>query len=288
MRMHLIGTLGYYIKGVYLRFKEDDVLFMASGIAFNCILCLIPLLLLLTSILGMFLNSSELANHKIEEVLSAAFPPQPYAQNIKSNITHVISDIIQYRTSFGLFAVGVLMWTATSLFSAARSVLNRIYRMKSSKLVILTILEDILWVIIVGVLFLAAVLALWVSSFIESLLKEFLPSQVINFGYFHNLIPFGLSLVLALVMFFILYRFIPDKGMTNKTAFISTLTSTMLWVLAGRIFAWYLSTFHSFSKLYGAYAFLLVLLVWIYYSSIIFIIGGIMGQLFREKTAPVK
>ena len=181
---------------------------MASGIAFNCVLCLIPLLLLLTSILGIFLNSSELANSKIEEVLSAAFPPQPYAQNIKSTISQVISDIIRYRTSFGLFAVGVLMWTATSLFSAMRSVLNRIYRMKSSKLVILTILEDILWVIIVGILFLATVLALWVSSFIESLLKELFPTQVINFGFFDHLIPFGLSLVLALVMFYILYRLV--------------------------------------------------------------------------------
>ena len=279
----MISALTYYIKGLYLRFKEDDILFMASGIAFNCVLCLIPLLLLLTSILGIFLNSSDLANSKIEEVLSAAFPSQPYAQNIKSTISQVISDIIRYRTSFGLFAVAVLMWTATSLFSATRSVLNRIYRMKSSKLVILTILEDILWVIIVGVLFMVTVLALWVSSFMESLLKELFPSQAISFSYVEHLVPFGLSLVLAFVMFFILYRFIPDKGISMKAALVSTITATILWVVVGKVFGWYLATFHSFSKLYGTYAFLLVLLFWIYYSCMIFILGGVTGQLYRES-----
>jgi membrane protein len=276
-------AVSYYLQGVYLRLREEELLFMASGIAFNCILCLIPLLLLLTSVLGIVLNSSDIASRKIEEILSTAFPPQPYAQNIKASISQVIGDIIHYRTSFGLFAVVILIWTATSLFSATRSVLNRVYRKKSSKLMVHTILEDILWVIVVGMLFLVTVGALWVSSFIESLVKELFPRQAIDVGNVSKLLPTGASFLLTLVMFYIVYRFIPDKGISNACAWISTFTTTVLWVVAGKFFGWYLSTFQSFSRLYGAYAFLLVLLVWIYYSSIIFILGGLVGQLFREK-----
>src|ERR1051325_759112 len=99
-------AVSYYLQGVYLRLREEELLFMASGIAFNCILCLIPLLLLLTSVLGIVLNSSDIASRKIEEILSTAFPPQPYAQNIKASISQVIGDIIHYRTSFGLFEIG--------------------------------------------------------------------------------------------------------------------------------------------------------------------------------------
>jgi membrane protein len=49
------------------------------------------------------------------------------------------------------------------------------------------------------------------------------------------------------------------------------------------LFAIYLSEFSAISKIYGPYAFILVLLVWIYYSSIIFVFGGIVGQVYWER-----
>ena len=78
-------------------------------------------------------------------------------------------------------------------------------------------------------------------------------------------------------------QFIPDKGVTSRVAFLAAFITTLLWWIAGKVFVWYLSVFHSYSMLYGTYAFLLVFIFWVYYSSISFIVGVIFAQLYRER-----
>jgi membrane protein len=274
----------FYVKSLYKHLYDDEVLFLASGISFNGVLCLIPTLLLFTSVFGIVLNSSDLAVQKIQQILGAAFPDQPYAQNIKSSIQQIIKDIIEYRESFGLLGLGVLTWTATSLFSSVRTVLNRVYQIKSTRLVILTILEDVVWVVIVGILFVMIIIATWLYTLVENLMHILPGLTNVEFVIFEQTIPLVVSGFLTLLMFFILYKFIPDKGIGWKVALISAITAAVLWISAGKLFAWYLATFHSFSQLYGTYAFLLVLLVWIYYSSIVFVVGAIIGQIYRERS----
>ncbi len=279
----IIRFLGYYLKGIFIRFHEDDLLFMASGLSFDGILCTIPLLLLLTSILGIFLSSSYLAFQQLDELLKAAFPTDPYNQTINATIRHVLSDIMEYKTSFGIIGMAVLAWTATFLFSGARSILNKIYRFKSTKHVLLTILEDFLWVTLVGVLFIITSIFPWLMSIARALLAEAPALGKIQFGQVLEFLPAIVTSILTFIMFFILYLFIPDGKIDTRTAVVSALTTTILWVGAGRVFSWYLATFHSFTKLYGTYAFLLVFIVWIYYSSVVFITGAVIGQLYREQ-----
>ncbi len=278
----------YYIKNSYRHLVEDEALFLTSGIAFNVVLCLIPILLILTSMLGFFLESSDLAVDKIQEILNATFPQQPYAQNIKESIQQVVKDIIDYRRSFGIAGLSVLVWTAGSLFGSARTVLNRIYKIKSTKLMILTIMEDVLWVIVIGVLFVILMFSTWLYTLVENFLYSFPGFSVQGIVLFEQAVPILVSLILTLLMFFIAYRFIPDQNIGYKVAFVSAITASVLWEGAGRLFGWYLSTFHSFGKLYGTYAFILVFLFWIYYTSLIFIIGATFGQIFRERHHRIK
>jgi uncharacterized BrkB/YihY/UPF0761 family membrane protein len=49
------------------------------------------------------------------------------------------------------------------------------------------------------------------------------------------------------------------------------------------VFAFYLSDWSSIGKIYGPYAFLLVMLVWIYYSSLLFVFGGIVGHVHWQR-----
>ena len=277
----------YYLKGLFKRCNQEDILFLSSGISFNIILCLLPLLLLLTSLLGMFINSSHFPSQKIDEMLNTVFPAQPYAQKIKTSIKDVVYDIVRYRSTFGFSGIAVLIWTATSLFSSIRSVLNKIYRIGESKLVIIKMLEHIVLVVMLGVLFLVANAFTWILVFFESILKDIPVLQDIHISAFLKSISSIASYVLAFTMFFVINRFIPDKRINSRVAVVAAMTTTSLWWIAGKGFGMYLTTFHSYSKLYGAYAFFLVFLAWVYYSSIIFVLGVIVGQLFRERQKPM-
>src|SRR5450759_618140 len=83
----------YYSHGLVRRFVDDDVLFLASGIAFNVLLCVIPLLLLLSSFLGSMLNSSDIATQNIYKFLSKALPNQSQAIGIKNLTFRIINDM---------------------------------------------------------------------------------------------------------------------------------------------------------------------------------------------------
>lgn len=277
------ASVAYYIKGVFRRIHDEEVTLMASGIAFNGILCSLPLFLLFTSFLGIMLKNSTLAIQQIYEIVDSVFPAKPYAANIKDILRQVVGDMIAYRTSFGLFGAGVLIWTGTSLFSAIRNALRHVFRIKSAKNLFISILEDIVWVFVAGVLFVALNFVTWIYSLVQLLIRALPMLKDIDFGMFGAAIPVAASSGLTLLMFFIVYRFIPDVRPPSEVAWLSAVTSTILWTVVGRLFGWYLAEFHSFGRLYGTYAFLLVLLVWIQYSSFVFVLGGIVGQLFREK-----
>jgi membrane protein len=274
----------YYVKGIYYKVNDENIFFLSAGIAFNGILCLLPALLLFTAVVGMFLHSSSLSMQKIDQILDTAFPPQPYAQQIQSSLKGIVRDIIRYRSTFGFYGIGILLYASASMFSSIRHVLNTVYKLKPSKLVIITILENILLVILLGILFVVANIFSWILLPVNQLLKEIPDIGIIDLGGLMKSISFAASYVPALVMFFVINRFIPGKGISNKVALVSSLTTTSLWWIAGKGFSWYLTAFHSYSKLYGTYAFILVFLLWVYYSSVVFVVGVMVGQLFRERT----
>ena len=281
--IYLASAIKYYIVGLYRKLSDVNIFFLSAGISFNGILCLIPLLLLVTSTIGMILHSSSLTLQKVNELLSTIFPPQPYAQEIKRSLMGIIHDIIRYRSTFGLYGIGILIWASASMFSSVRYVLNTIFRLKPKKLVLFNIIENIILVIVLGAIFVVANFFSWILLPINSLLEEIPEIGHFNISLFFKSITYVASLIPAFFTFFILYRYIPEKGISSKTAAIAALTTTLLWWIASKAFSFYLTAFHPYSKLYGTYAFILVFLIWIYYSAVVFIVGAIVGQLYRER-----
>jgi len=278
-----LRSIAFYVGGLFRSAREDQVLFLSSGIAFNGLLCVIPVLLLITSLLGIFLSSSRLPAQRVDEILNAVFPLQPYAQQIKVTIKGVLEDIIRFRSKFGISGLAVLVWTAASLFGSIRTVLNKIYRVKPTKFVLRRILENMALVILLGLLFLVANAFTWMIVYADSLLRELPGLESVHLSSSPKSIQSIMSYAAALVMFFVVNRYIPDTRVTPRVALIAAVTSTSLWWIAGKAFGWYLTAFHSYSKVYGTYAFFLVFVVWIYYSSIVFVVGAVIGQLHRER-----
>lgn len=279
--------LVYYSKGLYKRFSDENILFLASGVAFSAILYLIPILLLLTSLIGFFIHRSIVPLQKIDDVLNAIFPPQPYAQDIKTSIVGIIMDIEKYRSAFGYTGIVILIWASASMFSSIRIVLNRIYHLKPKKMVILTYVENLLFVIILGVMFIAANIFSWLFVLIESLIRAVPEIGSIDLTIFSELISIVISFFIGFVIFYGINRYVTGKRIPWKAAAVAAVTSASLWWMAGKAFAWYLVAFQPYSKLYGTYAVVLVFFLWIYYSSAVFVAGVVVGQLYRERNFPV-
>jgi membrane protein len=258
-------------------------MFLASGLAFNGILTLIPMLFLSAAAVGTILNSYVLSMQQLNSILDTIFPQQPFAIEIKESIRSIIADIVTYRRSIGLLGFLVLVWTTTSLFDALRSALHRIYELKRTRGLLASLAHDIGFIILVFVLFLATNFAIWVYTLVAPMAMKLPALESVASAKLTRTVPTMIIVLLTAVMFYIVYRYTTDVKPPRTAAAISTLTTTILWVLAGRAFAVYLADWSSVGKVYGPYAFLLVLLIWIYLSSVLFIFGAIVGQVYWER-----
>ena len=279
----LARTTWYYVRSIARRTKEADILFLASGLAFNGIFALIPIMLLLASAIGVYFNSSSLGVQHLQDILHAVFPPQPFAQQIQNSILDIVSDIVVYRTSLGVFGVVVLVWTVTSLFDAVRSVLHQVYALKRTKGLMKSLLHDLGFVVLAFVFFIAINLATWVSSLAEHVVKEIPALSGLSMPQLNTYLPTTVVVALSAIMFYILYRYITDEKPPNAAAIVSTVTSTVIWVVSGKLFSVYLTSISNIATVYGSYTFLVVLLFWIYFTSLIFVFGGIVGQVHWER-----
>lgn len=278
-----IESMWHYARRIGRKMTEDDVLFLAAGLSFNGILTLLPMLFLGAAIFGTLLDSYSLSMGQQNEILDAIFPQQPFAEEIKDSIRAVVADIVRYRRSIGLFGFAVLIWSVASIFDALRTVLHRVYELRRTRGLLASLLHEFGFIVLVFILFIATNFAIWVYTLLSPMAMNFSPLRAIIGAGFTRAIPTVIIVVLTAVMFYIVYRYITDIRPPHAAAVISTATTTALWVVAGRLFAVYISHWSFIGMIYGPYAFLLVLFLWIYLSSLLFVLGGIVGQVYWER-----
>lgn len=274
-------------KPLMRRIAGGDILLFASGIAFSAILTMVPLLLISASALGVLLRSSEQGLGKLEAVLATVFPEQPFATSIKQSILQMVTDIVSYRTSLGILGFAVLILTATFLFDVVRTVLHRIYGIRRTKNLVASFLHDIGFVAVAWVLLIVSNLTLWAGDLLDRMLTRFPIWTELHSMHWMASLPSAVVYVLIAVMFYIVYRNLTDAKPPRTAAIVSTVTMTVLWIVSAKLFALYLSNFSAISTVYGGYAFILVLLVWVYYSSLVFVIGAMAGQVYWESKKPM-
>ncbi|HLP16491.1 MAG TPA: YihY/virulence factor BrkB family protein [Bacteroidota bacterium] len=274
------SVLKFYLRSIGKDFFKREVPFISSAIAFNILLCFIPLLLVLLSIIGTMLLSYDVPARDVGKFLDTVIPNLPYRRSIKDVVVTIVTDMMANRSSMGMLGVGLLLYTATSLFSALRSGLHHAVGAPAPTDLLHSQVKDIVIVFSLGVLFVVVAIV----SQAYPLTKFFADASA------HSFIP-GLPLILASIGLFafsvftmyFLYQFIPSYKTSHTGSFIAALSAAVMWEISNRIFSWYIYSYQPFGKVYGAYAFMLAAMIWAYTVSIIFIVGGMAGHLYTER-----
>ena len=83
-------------------------------------------------------------------------------------------------------------------------------------------------------------------------------------------------------MFLLIYKIIPTKRVHFNSALQAALFTGLLWELAKHLFAWYILHLAEYSIFYGSLSTLIVFVLWIYYSSMILVVGGEFAYFLEE------
>ncbi|MCK4605697.1 MAG: YihY/virulence factor BrkB family protein [candidate division Zixibacteria bacterium] len=275
--------LGYYVGGIYSRVGDHHVFLLGSGLAFSLIVCIIPMVLIIFSALGMVLDRPAIRD-EIALFIDRAVPYADYAVTLKQLVFSRVDEFVIYKSLAGIIGVIGLLVASTSLFSSMRTVLSTVYRSEVGESILVGKLRDLGLVVLVLVYFLAAITILPILNIVERFAGSIEVVDSITGIGTEVLASQGVSFVLILLSFFIIYFAVPHKRPPRKAIVVSALSAAILWHLAERLFGFYVTNFVTFRRIYGAYALVLASAFWIYYTSIVFIIGAEIGQLYRERS----
>ena len=137
--------------------------------------------------------------------------------------------------------------------------------------------------LLVLVYFLLSTTILPILRIIEDFAEKSEVFNTLNLSFIGELTLNAISMLIIFVSFFIIYFFIPYRIPPRKVIIVSAVTASILWLLAERLFGFYITNVVTLKKIYGAYFFLIVIGFWIYYTSLVFILGAEVGQLYWER-----
>jgi membrane protein len=137
-------------------------------------------------------------------------------------------------------------------------------------------------------LFLAGTLLLMsmILSSAITLFQGYLFKFPLDIGFiFHPFLKYLIPFFLTFCMLFLIYKIAPNKRIPSGIALKATFVASILWEVAKQLFGWYILHLGRFSVLYGSLSTLVIFLVWIYYTSAIFLFGGEIAGLLEQRNS---
>jgi membrane protein len=175
----------------------------------------------------------------------------------------------------------ILFWGASSLFSSISLAINRSWNIIKYREFFIRKANEIGMVFGTGILFL---LSLGASAIVTLTRGAFnLPTTNGSAVYLSGRV---IAFVLMFAIFLLLYKFVPNIKTQWRYVWQGALLAAIMFELARTLFLFYLEHFANYQLIYGSITSIIVLLIWIYYSSFILILGAeFTYQYTRLKTA---
>ncbi len=256
-------------KKAVLDFIADDAITLAAALAFYAMLSLAPLLILTLTILG-FLGDT--AQQRIIQQTANLIGPQA-GEGLDMLLENAKAQRVQATVS-AVIGLVVLVVSATTVFVQLQYSLNRIFNVRTRRGAVSGWLYkramSLLMVLGIG----AVVVASVVVGSVVSLVFQ-------GRGSSAQIINVVVSLAVFTVIFVIMFKVLPDVKITWKDTFVGAAISGILFVIGDYAIGKYLSS-SGRSSVYGAAGALVVLLLWIYYSSIILFLGAELTQAYAH------
>jgi membrane protein len=260
---------------VLKKFNDDHGFFLSSGVTFSLLICLVPFILLLLSLLATYLYSDREVLIYLRRYIENAIPS--FDPKIMGNILRIIRD----RKIVGVLGIGGLVWTSTWVFSSLRTALNIIFQVEQGRSALRGKAVDLVMILLAGIFLLVSMVFTSGITLIQGyrFARYFDLAPIFRF-ILRYLIPFAFTYW----MFFLVYKIIPDRKIRFKTALQTALFVSLFWEAAKHLFGWYVLHLGRFSMVYGSLSTLAAFFLWIYYSSTILLLGGEFAFFFeREK-----
>jgi membrane protein len=263
------------LKKLWHRIEEDDLPGLSAQLAYFFLLSLFPLLIFLFTLLPYL----PIQHQDILGVIRG-FAPNETMVLIEKNLI----DIMKHRHG-GLLSFGVIgtIWSASNGLSAIVSAFNKAYNVKESRSFIVSRGMAVLLTIgMLIVIIVAIVLPVFGKGIGLFLFSQFGFSK--QFMILWSTLRWLVSAVILFLIFTALYWIAPNIKLKCRSAFPGAGFSTVGWIASSLALSFYVSNFGNYSIAYGSIGAIIVLMIWLYITAFIIILGGEINAFYSEKS----
>jgi len=252
-------------------FVNDNAFKLSASLSYYTIFALGPLLIIVISLAGIFFGK-EAVQGKIYEQLNGFIGNEAalQIQDIISNIQHT-----EISTAGAIVGSVMLFVGATGVFAEIQDSINYIWSVKSKpkkgwlKFIMNRLLSFSLVIGLGFVLLVSLIINAVVSLLNEQLVKKY-PDSTLDLFQFAN--TFIIIAVITL-LFAVIFKVLPDAVISWRDAFVGALLTAVLFLIGKFIIGYYLGK-ANLGLTYGTAASVIVILLWVYYSSLILFYGA--------------
>ncbi len=272
---------GGLAKRVWSEMNEDDVWGRAAQLSYYFLLALIPLLLFMTSLIGMIIGSGTGMRHALFRYLAQVMPPSAF-ELIDQTMYEVSAASSGSKLSFGLLAA---LWAASNGMGAITEALNAAYGVKESRPWWKTRLVAIGLTLALAVLIISAlVLVLYGENIGEKFAASYGFGSAFTTAW--KILQWPIVVAFILLAFALLYFFSPDLSDQEWTWVTpGSAIGAALWLLVSFGFRAYLYFFDSYSKTYGSLGAVIILMLWLYLTGAAVLVGGEVNSEIENAAA---
>ncbi len=277
---NVLSKSWYLLKNTTLEFIEDNAIKLSAALAYYTIFALPPLLIIIITICGFFFGEEAVTGTLYGQINRLV--GNDAAIQIQNAIKNV--QLSESNTFVTIFGVVMLLIGASGVFAEIQSSINFIWGLRAKpnkglKKFIQNRMMSFSMIASVGFLMLVSLLLNATLDILNDRLKLYFPDSTVYLFYIVNLI-----IVLGSItfLFAIIFRTLPDGIIKWKDAFIGASCTAVLFMIGKFAIGLYLGN-STIGSVYGAAGSVIIILVWVYYSSIILYFGAEFTKVYAKS-----
>jgi membrane protein len=262
----------------YHEAQNDRLLALAASVVFYSLVALFPALAAGVSSYGLFANAAVIGKHLS---IAADVVPAGTLDMLANEITRIAAKS-DGRLTFGfLVGLGIALWSANAGMKAIFDALNIIYDEEEKR--------GLIWLNVVSLFFTFCAIA---GALLAVGAVVVFPLVLAAFGwssYDEPIIGFlrwPVMFVLLLVGLAVLYRYGPSRRLAKwRWLSVGSVFAASAWLAVSSLFSWYLGNFANYNATYGALGAVVGLMMWMWLSTIVVLVGAELNAEIEHQTA---
>ncbi|MHB0997919.1 MAG: YihY/virulence factor BrkB family protein [Armatimonadota bacterium] len=268
-----------FIRDVIDEFNQDHATLFAAAISFFEMLSIIPLILLAVGVFGYIIGSYETA---LESIMSFIRNYVPVSTDELDTYLQNLSRQSGLLSGLGLLG---LLWAGTQVFVILQQVMNVALGERREVGFIRSRGIALIIVAVTGILFL---LSIALTSLLTAARHyELWGIQSDGLKPLWDFIGILLPIVISILAFTLIYKYLSTRDVGIKAALAGGITAGLLFELAKYLFRLYVMNIANFHAVYGSLGSVIVLVIWIYYVSIIAVLGAEVASVYFRRYSSV-